>query len=610
MVLSLTGPSISAGSDNDEGGLATNVKAIQLICPRCKGEAVWHLEEGRVQCRCGFQTPIRFAGVTLSGDQVRQLFQTRSVGPLHGLRSKSNKQFSAHMNLTKWGLQYESLTAADRKATASSSNSWHGADGKTDDRRKDLFASEIRRQVKVFEAVSRTEDQAGDLNVYKVIPSTVLNYESVLQIVKERAIRDLTEEYCASSLDVAETEMTARQWGSALLNATWNHPNWQINTRFKAAAALRWYFRQHRELSNGSIPWEVLNAFVVELETRQVALRKEIQDYKRGAIKNQADLQFPFEVLVSSQKRKTFNERDLYVILDELSSRHCNPSRGKKIKDTPRKVKIWTDAGLVTGLRTCEWLSAFWVDESKTVLITNNAKAKLDIAGFLREYSRSPRRALGRINGIEGSNSVGDALINSDIDICRTRAIPIGTKRDREYVDLQLELFRSEVMLPGVLDEENRKSQEDVRFQKYRKKCQQYLHRLCIQLWPDDPSKRYCLYNARGQFSANMRSLHGLEKTAKLMGHARADSPSAAGYGQRNQAHSDFKSKRSGPLLSFKHVEKNLQPTGSAHIQAAVKMVGSASGVEPVESVMPVQAPVAAEFDDDGETVCRERMSG
>jgi hypothetical protein len=303
------------------------------------------------------------------------------------------------------------------------------------------------------------------------------------------------------------------------------------------------------------------------------------------------ELKYPFEVLVLSLKPKTFKEADLLTILEELSFLHNNSTPGKKIKDIARMVLVWLEATLITGLRTREWMTARWADASRTHLITQNAKIKLDTPAFLRAVKELAATQVMQLDANGEWRPETDLAADKDSNESRTRLIPVLTERDREIVDIQLALFQAKVACPDVLDDEKRALLEDARFQKLRDKCQQYLRRLCRRLWPADRTKHHTLYDARGQFSANTRSLYGTKKAAELMGHKSATTPSAASYGRRSQAHAKFKSDRPGPLLEFKNSQKNAQKNVSVQASASVvppnpKLADNAVGEQPPDNTL------------------------
>jgi len=75
-----------------------------------------------------------------------------------------------------------------------------------------------------------------------------------------------------------------------------------------------------------------------------------------------------------------------------------------------------------------------------------------------------------------------------------------------------------------------------VTFKRFQDNCGRVIASSCKSIWGG--KKRYTLKSSRKQFSANARAEFGTEESEKLMGHTRADSPSAKHYGKANQAYS------------------------------------------------------------------------
>ena len=568
-----------------EVAVAQEVGKLQpLSCPDCKGVALWLTEECRVQCACGFHIPTTIARNELSQDEIWRLLHSKSLAPLPGYHSKSGKHFIAGLKLTKRGLQYVFPTAEELKQLDLTGQDEDLCVFDDDNWQYDTIASTLRVTVSLFNALPGDVATPNE-KVYQVDPSTVACYRVDIHGLEQHAVRALVHEVMNMPLGTKQPDLTRDRWGLALVNAIARHPNWVLNTRLKVAAALRWHFRGQLLISTTSPPWKELDRLMADLENRQKELLAEDRAYSSKKIKSHMDLKYPFEVLFLNLKPKTFKEADLLTILQELSFLHNNATPGKKIKDTPRMVHACLEATIVTGLRTCEWKTARWADASKSHLITQNAKHKLDTPAFLRAAKELAATQGLQLDANGEWRPEADLAKDSDVDECRTRLIPVLTQRDREIVDLQLALFQAEVACPDILDDEKRAVLEDARFQKLRKKCQQYLRRLCRRLWPDDPSKHHTIYDGRGQFSANMRSLHGNEKAAELMGHKSITTPSAGSYGRRSQAHAAFKSDRPGPLLEFKNSQKNAQKN-AAVVPPTPKVADNAVGEQPPDDAI------------------------
>lgn len=68
----------------------------------------------------------------------------------------------------------------------------------------------------------------------------------------------------------------------------------------------------------------------------------------------------------------------------------------------------------------------------------------------------------------------------------------------------------------------------------FERRCGRVLKSVCEKLWPDHKRKRYTLYSARHQYSANQKNEHDLESVAELMGHA-ASKSTKRHYGRRRK---------------------------------------------------------------------------
>lgn len=214
---------------------------------------------------------------------------------------------------------------------------------------------------------------------------------------------------------------------------------------------------------------------------------------------------------------KTISEEDLSKLMDEIYDRTDKSSWA-------RRCAVWIYAGLVTGARPIEWLHAEWSDEEKTTLRLKNAKVKLLAPAFIRKEAAEDRPEL-------------ESLHYWDLDEAEQfREIPLAKEADRSMVENHLYYINE--FVPHDMSEKGRR----LEFQKYHDACALVIRRACRKIWGN--KKSFSLYTMRGQFSANMQAAHGPEKTAELMGHCSADSPSAAYYGRQKYAHSRFKSSK------------------------------------------------------------------
>jgi len=214
---------------------------------------------------------------------------------------------------------------------------------------------------------------------------------------------------------------------------------------------------------------------------------------------------------------KTISEEDLAKLMDEIYDRTDKSAWA-------RRCAVWICAGLVTGARPIEWLHAGWSDEEKTTLRLKNAKVKLLAPAFIRKDAKEDHPDL-------------ESLHYWDLDESEHfREIPLDKEADRSMVENHLYCISE--FAPHGMSEKGR----HLEFQKYHNECALVIRRACRKIWGN--KKSFSLYTMRGQFSANMQAAHGPEKTAELMGHSSADSPSAAYYGRQKYAHSRFKSSK------------------------------------------------------------------
>ncbi len=157
----------------------------------------------------------------------------------------------------------------------------------------------------------------------------------------------------------------------------------------------------------------------------------------------------------SARKKKSVSERNRVLLLKELS-----------VAKSPyaRTATDLITAGLVTGLRPCEWQSA---DLRGRQLTVRNAKA-----------------TNGRANGVTRSLTLPD-----DVDVLETVGRLIGT---------------------AVADKD---------WHATRKTCQQLIRRTAKRLWRK-AQRRPTLYSARHQFAADLKKTRAKAAVAAALGHA------------------------------------------------------------------------------------------
>lgn len=188
-------------------------------------------------------------------------------------------------------------------------------------------------------------------------------------------------------------------------------------------------------------------------------------------------------------EKSAIPRKDLKALLDELGGMN-------RFRQWGAKVQYWLQAGIATGIRPGEWEHTRWGDADKTWLLAPTYKEKADIPSTLR------RRTL--IDAAEQGRSP-DEIHKPAREHLAMRAIPIDSS-DRILVIMHM-LAIEEAAARGTP------------FTKYQDYCRQTLWRACRRLWE---TKRYGLYNARHQFSANSKQRLSPEEVGQLMGHTDA----------------------------------------------------------------------------------------
>lgn len=242
------------------------------------------------------------------------------------------------------------------------------------------------------------------------------------------------------------------------------------------------------------------------------------------AIKILEGIQFKADKNRKPLVAKTIPPKDLNQLLAHLS---CNPRRLRSLTWKLRAA-TWLRAGLVTGLRPIEWLSAQWTSPEKTHLQVETAKVKLTAPAFSRS------KITAHTADHETESSTADAAKGAK---SRHRLIPVDNDDDRSIIDQHMK-FMNEYIDESLADRRRPQKDRNSAFESYHMQCRARIWDACQAIWKG--KKSYGLYTMRGQFSANMKALKGPDATAELLGHSSADSPSAAHYGKRNQAHPAF----------------------------------------------------------------------
>lgn len=383
---------------------------------------------------------------------------------------------------------------------------------------------------------------------YQIAPNTAATYIYILNRLNSR-VRRSNEKRLELQPECISVERTHDHLWAApmeLVSALMEIDDLANTTLLSYCNALKWHIRTAVPNWKGDPAWITLCNFVSQLKQKTIAIRREALALKNRKSKSDVEIQFPRENMRDRLKPKTIPITDWKFLEEELNARFFHSGPRKRMKKTPLAVLFWLQATIVCGARPVEWLSAKWADTKQTRLLIKTAKVKSGPPAFRRDTEDFDESYIP----LEV-----EPWFNTDFGFYPSvgwREIPISSGRDQDIINTHLELFWKNVQCSNDVQEVERQVNQMKRYEKYRKLCQKYLQRLCVQVWGKDPRKSYTLYCARGQFSANMKSAFGVEKTAELMGHSRSDSPAAASYGVRRQAHPDFKSSRAGPKLTFR----------------------------------------------------------
>lgn len=222
------------------------------------------------------------------------------------------------------------------------------------------------------------------------------------------------------------------------------------------------------------------------------------------------------------------------------------------------RAQLWVKAGLATGLRPIEWLSARWEDDTQTILLANSAKEHLGPPAYMRpRFQTEPGQE--DPPGHETPPAQDRALDSEEfeeddlIDEPAVRRIPVTRAIDRVNINYHLDELQQLVPLGGA--EPDRRE----RYRHYYSQTRVAINRACRAIWGGD--RFYSLYTMRSQFNANQKAALGPAAAATLMGHSGPNNPAQSHYGKGNQAHSGFKGLRVGLELPK---PETLSPSTSA----------------------------------------------
>lgn len=224
----------------------------------------------------------------------------------------------------------------------------------------------------------------------------------------------------------------------------------------------------------------------------------------------------------SATKKKGFPARDRDRIIRWLLARQA-------VNSVP--LVAWIRAGILTGLRPCEWPGSRYIDvhpeTGGAALIVANAKA-------------THGRANGPQRTIFLQNRDGMSLPPQDLAVIRAHS---------EYC--------RELATTGP-----------DQFGRFYNNCRNLMSQASRAVWPRR-QRHYTLYSCRHQFSANAKKVTTREGVAALMGHA-SDATAAANYARATQASSGDL-----PLVPVPHPNEvatvRHEPTRAERQQAQVK---------------------------------------
>lgn len=167
----------------------------------------------------------------------------------------------------------------------------------------------------------------------------------------------------------------------------------------------------------------------------------------------------------SSRKRKGIPEGDFNVLVGNLA----NPRNGGRWAQV---ASGWLLAALPTGLRPIEWKQA--------------------------ELQVDPTSGQGTLEVVNAKATNGRAN---------------GKKRTIELTPADAVVVRAHLESVHAL------MNQGYDFVTIHENCARELRRACVRIWGNGTAKRFSLYSARHQFSANIKAQESHERVAALLGH-------------------------------------------------------------------------------------------
>ncbi len=207
---------------------------------------------------------------------------------------------------------------------------------------------------------------------------------------------------------------------------------------------------------------------------------------------------------MKSTRARTFAMRDfnrLLKYIDQRAGVFSNQLAAGSL------VGAWLRAGLATGLRPVEWVSAVWTDETHARLRVTTAKQRRAEA----DWTAGLARLEIELDPVSGEEAYAPA---------KTREVNVD-KSARADVDNFMQ------KLGALMD-------AGEEFPTIYSRAKQYLWRSSIAVFGKDGA-RFTLYQMRGQFGANRKARQGVAATAEEMGNSRSKAVSF--YGKAIYAH-------------------------------------------------------------------------
>lgn len=261
--------------------------------------------------------------------------------------------------------------------------------------------------------------------------------------------------------------------------------------------------KENKQWSPGT--WQITrNAIAYVLAAEIVARGGQLCDDFGQALQNLFALETPKvrknrDVKATHSKQKHITQTELRAILAGLV-----PKRKDSV--WPPRASYFMMAGLSTGLRPIEWLTAQWCDESKSHLYVKTAKLK--VAALDRYQACAEAQSAGSNNGLAFDSTAQDQMdrvANQSDAVASHRLVPVDAP-ERAWVEAHFSALDAYLAEGGT-------------FSAYFNACRLALWRTVKELIPTD--RQISLYTMRHQFAANSRLHRVADETARVMGNSR-----------------------------------------------------------------------------------------